>query len=148
MFEGIAENRRVHIHVFILTRGAGSAIGDFNGNPRVEFADVLAVAGIAGGGNHGADLVRIEFDHFGVWGIAIAFETFDHPLNFLALHAAALHQKLDYLFVGSDDAGEAANFSRHIGHGGAFVDRESLNRIARVLHHFGERVAAAHVIER
>ena len=65
----------------------------------------------------------------------------------LAIHAAPLHQEIDRFLVGRDDAGEAANLRRHVGHGGALVHAELFDGLARVLHHFGQRLAAAHVVE-
>src|SRR5581483_471147 len=45
--ERTAEDGRVHVHVFVFARRTGAAVGDLNGNGRVQIAHVLAVAGIA-----------------------------------------------------------------------------------------------------
>src|SRR5580700_854950 len=147
VLKGVGEHGRVHIHVFVLAGGAGAAVGDFDGYGRVQIANIFSVARIAGRGDHGGDLRRIEFDHVRVLRIRIAVQAFDHGFGFLFIHAAALDQEVDRFFVGSDDAGEAADFGRHVGHGGAFVDAEFFDGLARVLHHLRQRLAAAHVIE-
>src|ERR1019366_5194877 len=42
LFQRIGENRRVHVHVFVLPCRTSSAIGDFDGHASVEVANVLA----------------------------------------------------------------------------------------------------------
>ena len=74
-------------------------------------------------------------------------QTRDHGLGLLPIHAAALDQEINRFAVWRDDAGESADFRRHVGHGGALVHAQRFDGLARVLHHFGQGLAAAHVIE-
>ena len=82
-----------------------------------------------------------------VLSAGIAVQAFDHRLGLLALHAAPLDQEVHGLLVGSDDAGKASNFRRHVGHGGTLVDAQRFNRLTRILHDLGQRFATAHVIQ-
>ena len=79
--------------------------------------------------------------------VGIAVQALDQGFGFLAIHAAALDQEIDRLLVGRDDAGEAADLGRHVGHGGALVHAQFFDGFARVFHHLGQRLAVAHVIE-
>src|SRR5206468_781331 len=56
-------------------------------------------------------------------------------------------QEIDRLPVRTDDASEAADLGRHVGHGGALVHTQRFDGLARVLHHLGQSFAAADVIQ-
>ena len=147
MLQSVGQHRRVHIHIFIFACGAGSAIGNLDGNRRVQLANKFPVAGVAGCGNHGRNLVSIQLDDLGVLSIGIAVQALEHGFGFLAIDAAAFCQKFHYFGVGRDNAGEASDFGGHIGHGGALVHAERLDGFAGIFHHLGQRFTAANIIE-
>src|SRR5207247_2703692 len=51
LLQRVVEHPRVLVHVFILTGGAGAAIGKLYRHWRTQIANELAVPGIAGHGN-------------------------------------------------------------------------------------------------
>src|SRR5581483_10203484 len=82
------------------------------------------------------------------FGVGITAQAVDHLLRSTAVHGAAFHEKVDNFVVGCDYAGKSADLGSHVGHGGAFVDAQLFDRVASVFHNLGQRLAAAHVIER
>ena len=147
LLQSVSKHGRVHIHVFILASGAGAPVRNLDGDWRIEFTNILAIARIARRCHHRRDFGSVEFDHMRILGARIAIQPFDHRFRFLAIDAAALHQKVDRLFVRRHDAREPTNLRSHVGHGGALIDAEFLDRLACILHHLGERLAAAYVIQ-
>ena len=52
LFQCLAEDFGVHIHIFLFTTGARSAVGDIDFDVFTQFVDVKTVSGIAGQRNH------------------------------------------------------------------------------------------------
>src|SRR2546429_3971893 len=74
-----------------------------------------------------------------------ARESPTQPLRVVPRDPAILHQVRDGLVIGSDVAGEAADFGRHVGHRRTLVYRQRLDSIATVFHQLPDRAAALHV---
>ncbi len=79
--------------------------------------------------------------------VRIAVQTFNHRLGLLAIHPTSFGQEVDRFLIRSNNTSEPADLSRHVGHGGALVHAEFFDGLPRILHHFRERLAAAHVVE-
>ena len=112
----------------------------------MQVADKFSVAGIAGRGHHGINLIRVQLDGMRVLCARIAGQACRQLAGFVAIHAAPLVQELHNFFIRRHNAGESADLRRHVGHGGALIHAQRLDGLAGVFHHFGQRFAAADVI--
>src|SRR6266699_2189544 len=145
--QGVGQNARIHIHIFILSGSARAPIGNLHRHRRIQLADVLTIPRIARRCHHGCDLGSIQLDHLSVLRVIVAAQALNQRFRLFAIHAATLNQKFDNLLVRSNDPGEPADLSRHIRHRSALIHAEFFNGLARILHDFRQCLAAAHVIE-
>src|SRR6266568_4973133 len=88
---------------------------------------------------------RVDLDHLAVLRARVARESPTQPHRLVPRHPAILHQVRDGLVIGSDVAGETADFGRHVGHRRTLVYRQRLDSIATVFHQLPDRAAALHV---
>jgi hypothetical protein len=86
--------------------------------PARQLVQRQAVAGIAGRGQHRCQRAALDTDHLGVRRTRVAV----HPRLDHHVDAAALAQEPHRLGIRRDDAGQPAQFGRHVGQRGALVD--------------------------
>src|SRR5271157_1479736 len=80
--------------------------------------------------------------------VRIAVKALNQSLRLVYAHAPALDQEINHLLVWRDDAGEAADLCRHVGHGGAFIHAQRFDRLAGILNHLRQSMAVPDVLQR
>src|SRR6266480_7440297 len=145
--QGVGQHAGIHVHIFIFSSSARTAISNLDWHWGIQVANVLSIPRIAWRCHHGRDLGSIQLDHLSVLRVIVAAQALNQRFRLFAIHAATLNQKFDNLLVRSNDPGEPADLSRHIRHRSALIHAEFFNGLARILHDFRQCLAAAHVIE-
>src|SRR4030088_3265178 len=78
----------VHVHVFLLARGARAGVGDVHPDLPRRGVDGLTIPGIAGKGYHRPDGRGVDLDDLAVLGAGVARQPGTQPLGLAPRHAA------------------------------------------------------------
>src|SRR5438045_2226074 len=85
--QGVGQNARIHIHIFILSGSARAPIGNLHRHRRIQLADVLTIPRIARRCHHGCDLGSIQLDHLSVLRVIVAAQALNQRFRIFAVHA-------------------------------------------------------------
>ena len=121
----------VLVEVFALAGGARAAVGDVDARAFIQLRQRQAAAGVARARDHRAERRAIDVDRRGITRALVAL----HPRFEAEAKATALVQVAHGFVIGLDDAGEAAEFGRHVGQRCAFIGAQRADRAAAKLEH-------------